>query len=145
MLIREILWRQRKTITSCSETMTFHQSCEVSLLWNNQGKFVLEQSRNRIPDKWCIIHAFLLISTPDIRLTLLFQKQPHIFAKSAVFYRAMFVSTHLTHFMPRVLSIPPENIRKPWFSDVFRGYRKRPMAWNGLREPTSVLIFWNYI
>ena len=27
------------------------------------------------------------------------------------------------------LSIPPENIRKP---EVFRGYGKRPMAWNGL-------------
>ena len=23
---------------------------------------------------------------------------------------------------------PPENIRKPRFSDVFMGYRKRPMA-----------------
>ena len=29
------------------------------------------------------------------------------------------------------LSIPPENIRK---SDVFRRYRKRPMAWNRLRS-----------
>ena len=22
----------------------------------------------------------------------------------------------------------------PWFSDVFRGYRKRAVAWNGLKE-----------
>ena len=27
--------------------------------------------------------------------------------------------------------IPPENIRKP---EVFRGYRKRLVAWNGLRH-----------
>ena len=26
------------------------------------------------------------------------------------------------------LPIPPENIRKLWFSDVFKGYRKRPVA-----------------
>ena len=29
---------------------------------------------------------------------------------------------------PWSLSIPPENIKKIWFSDVFRGYRKRPVA-----------------
>ena len=38
----------------------------------------------------------------------------------------------LTHFMPLV------SFNSPWkhqkrFSDVFRGYRKRPVAWNGLR------------
>ena len=32
------------------------------------------------------------------------------------------------------LSIPPQNIKKLWLSDVFRGYRKRPVAWNGLVE-----------
>ena len=30
------------------------------------------------------------------------------------------------------LSIPPENIRKPDIFYVFRGYQKRPVAWNGL-------------
>ena len=29
------------------------------------------------------------------------------------------------------ISIPPENI-KTWFSDVFRGYGKKPVVWNGL-------------
>ena len=30
------------------------------------------------------------------------------------------------------------------FSDVFRGYRKRPMAWNGLRLPRGLCnVFWN--
>ena len=34
------------------------------------------------------------------------------------------------------LSTPPTNIRKPLFFKiyVFRGYGKRPVAWNGLRE-----------
>ena len=31
-----------------------------------------------------------------------------------------------------LLSIPPENIKKPNVFYVFREYRKRPMAWNGL-------------
>ena len=30
------------------------------------------------------------------------------------------------------LSIPPKKSEKLWFSDVFRGYRKRPVAWNRL-------------
>ena len=30
---------------------------------------------------------------------------------------------------------PLETIRKLEVSDVFRGYRNRPMAWNGLKEP----------
>ena len=42
----------------------------------------------------------------------------------------------LSHSMPLVscytpLSLP-ENIRKPFGSHVFRGYRMRPIAWNGL-------------
>ena len=40
---------------------------------------------------------------------------------------------HLTHFMPRSLSISPENIKNLSFSDVFWGYRKRQVAWNGLK------------
>ena len=40
-------------------------------------EFGLKQSRNRIPDRWCIIHTFLLISTPDIRLALLLRKEAH--------------------------------------------------------------------
>ena len=38
----------------------------------------------------------------------------------------------LTHLMPLItnlFSIPPENL---WFSDTFRGYRKRSVVWNGL-------------
>ena len=30
------------------------------------------------------------------------------------------------------LSIPPENVRKLWFSDVFSGYRNSILAWKGL-------------
>ena len=30
------------------------------------------------------------------------------------------------------LSRPPENIRKPEVSDVFKGSKKRSVAWNGL-------------
>ena len=38
-----------------------------------------------------------------------------------------------THFMSLAsLSIQPENNRKPLHQYIFRGYRKRPMAWNGL-------------
>ena len=43
-------------------------------------------------------------------------------------------SPTLTHFMPLIFLIPPENIRKTLMcSDVFRGYQKRSMAQNGLR------------
>ena len=45
----------------------------------------------------------------------------------------LFLLTFLTHFMPRSLSIPPGNIRNLWLFDVFRGYRKRPAVWNGLK------------
>ena len=34
--------------------------------------------------------------------------------------------------MPRSFFIPPENIRKPLIFCCFRGYIKRPVAWNGL-------------
>ena len=37
----------------------------------------------------------------------------------------------LTHFMPLI------SFYTPWkhqLSDVFRGYRKRPVAWNGLKK-----------
>ena len=36
------------------------------------------------------------------------------------------------HFTPNSFSGPPENIRNLWFSDIFRGYRKKIIAWNGL-------------
>lgn len=39
------------------------------------------------------------------------------------------------------LSLPTKNIRKPLVSDVFRGDRKGPVAWNGLR--TKKDLFWN--
>ena len=29
-----------------------------------------------------------------------------------------------------------------WFSDVFRGYRKRPVAWNGLRVGLNLRLWW---
>ena len=38
------------------------------------------------------------------------------------------------------LSITPENIRQPLLSDVFRGSRKRPVAWNGLKAVN--MLFW---
>ena len=31
---------------------------------------------------------------------------------------------------------PPKTSQTLWFSDVFRGYRKRPVAWDGLIENT---------
>ena len=36
------------------------------------------------------------------------------------------------HFTPNSFSVPPENIRNLWFSDISRGYRKKIIAWNGL-------------
>ena len=38
----------------------------------------------------------------------------------------------LTNFMSWLLYISSENIIKPRYSDVFWGYRKRPVAWNML-------------
>ena len=52
----------------------------------------------------------------------------------------------LTHFMPLFLSTPPLSKRpENWrFSVVFRGYRKRPTVWNGLKLtlPNADLKFW---
>ena len=42
----------------------------------------------------------------------------------------------LIHFMLLSRSIPPENI---WFSNVFRGYRKRIEEWNGLIDMINQL------
>ena len=42
------------------------------------------------------------------------------------------VSCHINPFhATKLLSIPSATIRKPEFFNVFRGYRKRPLAWNG--------------
>ena len=35
----------------------------------------------------------------------------------------------LTHFMPLVYFNTPWNL---WFSNVLKGYQKKPVAWNGL-------------
>ena len=48
-------------------------------------------------------------------------------------------SLKITHFMPQISLYTPENIRKPEvktqrFSYIFKGYRKRPVAWNGLNK-----------
>ena len=54
----------------------------------------------------------------------------------------------LTHFMPLFLSTPPLSKRpENWrFSVVFRGYRKRPTVWNGLKLtlPNADLKFWGW-
>ena len=39
---------------------------------------------------------------------------------------------YITHFMPLVSFYTPWNQQKIWFSDHFRGHRKRPVVWNGL-------------
>ena len=38
----------------------------------------------------------------------------------------------LTHFMPRPLSDPLKTSENLWFSDAFRGCKKRPVARNVL-------------
>ena len=44
------------------------------------------------------------------------------------------------------LSIPPENNRKNiWFSDAFRGYRKKPVAWNGLKSQGYKVTFIQFL
>ena len=37
----------------------------------------------------------------------------------------------LVDFMPLIFYTPSKH-KKPWFCDDFRGYRKKPMTWNGL-------------
>ena len=46
----------------------------------------------------------------------------------------MVKTTILTHFMPLI------SFDTPWFSDVFRGYQKRSVAWNGLNKFHRVSI-----
>ena len=78
--------RSKITMTSCSKIVTFHQSCKFNTFRNYP---------EQIPDRWCIIHTSLLTTTPDTRLALLLWKQAHILAKSAIFYKAFLMSTHL--------------------------------------------------
>ena len=41
--------------------------------------------------------------------------------------------TRLPHFMPVFLLYSPEK-KTTWFSDIFRRFRKKSVAWNGLRN-----------
>ena len=43
-------------------------------------------------------------------------------------------STFLTHFVTDLFWYPLETLENQRFSDVFRGYQKRSVAWNGLIE-----------
>ena len=50
----------------------------------------------------------------------------------------IYVNRFLNPFQANVPFLYPlENVRKPWVSDVFRGYRKGTLAWNGLNLPYS--------
>ena len=52
---------------------------------------------------------------------------PNVIAAFIYYYPGLTLS--LTHFMPLGF------FYTLWFSDVFRGYRKKPVAWNGLIAP----------
>ena len=41
--------------------------------------------------------------------------------------------------MPLVFFLTPENIKNPTLSDVFRGFKKRSVAFNGLTIPQTIL------
>ena len=49
-----------------------------------------------------------------------------------------FYCNALTHFMPLISFYTPWKHKKTRFSDVFREYRKRPVAWNGLTHWTTL-------
>ena len=66
--------------------MCHFTSCEFNTFRNNP---------DQISDRWCIIHTCLLTSTSDTWLKLLLWKQKNILAKSAIFYKAVVISTHL--------------------------------------------------
>ena len=72
-------------MTPCSKIITFYRSCEFNTFRSNP---------DQIPGRWCIIHTSLSTSTPDTRLTLLLWKRAHILAKSAIFCKAVVMSTH---------------------------------------------------
>ena len=63
---------------SCSETVTFHQSCEFNTFRNNP---------DQIPDRGCIIPTSLLTSISDTRLTQLLWKAGTYFGKKRHFTR----------------------------------------------------------
>ena len=47
-----------------------------------------------------------------------------------------------THFMPLVpFYTPLKTSEKLWFSNFFRGYRKRPKTWNGMSKNLSIIAF----
>ena len=81
------------TLTSENNSNLMLKNCNVSSvfwIWS-----ALEQSRNRIPDRWYIIHTFLLISTPETRLT--WEK-----FKICFLFFLFFVSFFFSFLFPRI-------------------------------------------
>ena len=46
----------------------------------------------------------------------------------------------LPHFIHWFFLYPLKTSENPWFSDIFRGYRKKPVVWNGVIYLFSVLV-----
>ena len=74
------------------------------------------------------------------KLLIEMEKTCH-FSLRTMRYSVLPIRQILTHFMPLVYFDAPWKHQKTsenlCFSDVFRGYRKRPVAWNGLSRDNN--------
>ena len=84
-------------------------------------------------DSFCWKHSFCFWSKVWI-YCIKFVKPPRNYERCSSSIQELTVSfDYVQHISCNwSLSIPPKK-RKSKISDVFRGYRKRPVAWNGLR------------
>ena len=94
-------------------------------------------------NSFSVVKVFkLLISNPGIYNSFFFYSK--LLEISPQMLNSSITCFSLTHFMPFVSFYTPlktsENQR---FSDVFRGYRKRPVAWNGLTFPI-ITYYYSY-
>ena len=96
---------------------------------------------NIINDQWNAFFSRIHINYLRENLIVLknvllsFRVIKHIVRFEICYYYQCFIKSNMWLSRRISLSIPLENIRKP---EVFRGYRKRPVAWNRL----TPAIFW---
>ena len=83
------------------------------------------------------IFDWLTSSSPDYdKEELLEELASFVLADLQISEMFMKVSTHFTQLS---LLYPQKTLENLWFSDVIRRYRKKPVAWNGLRGINNIL------
>ena len=121
------------------ETTRFNKACYpqtnwfwemVLFKWIFRSKIFSSSILNWMLREFCIKYII------SWKLFLCLKAQNHsvceIFYFYHIFSKIMVLFLSITDFMSLGTSYPLETLVKQIFSGVFRGYRKRPVAWNGL-------------